>query len=511
MNFANSRLKTRKLLKTNITKLSLFLILFAALLLNVPSTALADTSTNTQNATQSNAPAVQQTSTQATAPATTLPTTSQGIAQASTAPNTGNVLLLSDLHFNPFANPQLVTALANADYSQWEAIFAAAGTAITTKYSSETDYGLLNSTLKEIYHTNDHPDFIILSGDFLAHNFNENYVQTSGDQTQYGLDQFVAKTISFVGWELDRLYPNTPVYFTLGNNDSYTGDYTCIPDGEFLHTTADSFFQYYIKDETNHDAFYGAYPVWGYYTVVPPLANNARIIVINTNYFSPKYVNPAGQNPAQQQLAWLDAQLAASQSKGEKVWIIGHIPPGVDVYSTLNNTQKTVKTMWQEADIDAYIKEAQTYSKTIQATFAGHTHMDDFRLVTDDQANPVTFVHITPAITPVFGNNPAFQVMTYDRNTFAMLDYQTYYINMTASSRQWASEYDFDQTYNQSSIDPISLGKVANSIQTDATVRTNYITNYGVSIQPAQIANIWQAYLNGILHLTAGSYPVISQ
>lgn len=48
---------------------------------------------------------------------------------------------------------------------------------------------------------------------------------------------------------------------------------------------------------------------------------------------------------------------------------------------------------------------AAAHRNTILGSFAGHTHQDEFRLAVRD------FIHITPSVSRVFGNNPAFEIV----------------------------------------------------------------------------------------------------
>ena len=427
-------------------------------------------------------------------------------AVAAEIQNTGKVLLLTDIHFNPFADSTLIDKLIAAEYNQWEKIFLTSNSKSYGTYGQETDFTLFNSVLKAIHKIEANPDFIIMSGDILAHKFNATFAQYSKDQSMYSLYKFIYKTMGFVSWKLSQYYHHVPVYFALGNNDSYTGDYSCIPDGEFMHTTADLFFQNFIKDAGNRESFYATYPVNGYYTAVPPKAKNARIIVLNTNYFSPK----GGEftpDPAQQQLSWLEAQLAASQKNGERVWIIGHIPAGVDVFSTVKSGESTVTLQWKENYIDQYIKDVQTYGANITASFAGHTHMDDFRLVYDaDHAKPAYFMHITPSITPVFSNNSAFQLLMYNWETFSIDNFVTYYLDLKSATDKWAKEYTFNDAYQQTRVTAASLGNVLNALQNDAKSLTTYVTNYSVNTKPPLIEDYAKEYVMGIEYLTPAEF-----
>ena len=51
----------------------------------------------------------------------------------------------------------------------------------------------------------------------------------------------------------------------------------------------------------------------------------------------------------------------------------------------------------------------------MQVVFAGHTHMDDFRVIGTPKV-PLVVNKLVPSVSPIFKNNPAFQVYLYDEN-----------------------------------------------------------------------------------------------
>ena len=45
----------------------------------------------------------------------------------------------------------------------------------------------------------------------------------------------MTKTLHYVTSALKRMFPQTPIIATLGNNDSYCGNYMIKPAGDFLY------------------------------------------------------------------------------------------------------------------------------------------------------------------------------------------------------------------------------------------------------------------------------------
>ena len=105
------------------------------------------------------------------------------------------------------------------------------------------------------------------------------------------------------------------------------------------------------------------------------------------------------------------------------------------------------------------------YADTIAVSFAGHTHMDDFRLLGDDDGYH-GFTLITPALSPIFGQNPAFRTVVYDP-TGTVLDHTTYYLaNLEAAAAaggpppSWQAEYTFTQAWHLPRVDTESLAQL---------------------------------------------------
>ena len=96
-------------------------------------------------------------------------------------------------------------------------------------------------------------------------------------------------------------------------------------------------------------------------------------------------------------LAWLRSTLADARQQHEKVWLIYHVPPGMDGYAS--SRQAAAVPLWKAVYAQAFDDLTSTYSDVITASFAGHNHVDDFRLV-GSPASHETLVMIAPALSP---------------------------------------------------------------------------------------------------------------
>ena len=83
----------------------------------------------------------------------------------------GKLLIASDVHFNPMADPSLVADLAAADPSQWEPILQRSKVTAFSPYGQDTNWWLLRSALEAMVRAEPHPALVMFTGDLLAHDF----------------------------------------------------------------------------------------------------------------------------------------------------------------------------------------------------------------------------------------------------------------------------------------------------------------------------------------------------
>ncbi|HWS73155.1 MAG TPA: hypothetical protein VN605_13645 [Thermoanaerobaculia bacterium] len=412
-------------------------------------------------------------------------------------------LSVSDIHFDPFADPALIAKLETADVAQWEAILASSKMQSFSPYGSDINDPLLRSAVAEMKKQIPSPAFVLISGDFLAHKFDQMYQQYATDKSHAAYTAFVTKTIAYVAATLRQAYPGVAIYPTLGNNDSDCGDYAVAPDSVFLANFRDIW-----KGTVRSRSFDRRFPAGGYYHADVPALRNVRIIALNTNFFSTNYKNPCGKpgpDPGLQQLEWLDAELGLARLEGKRVWLLFHIPPGLDVYDSeqWGGACPNVKpqTFWKTEYQQKYLKTTAAHQKIILGSFAGHTHQDEFRFAS------AHFIHVTPSVSPVFGNNPAFEIVDVTQHG-AIAGYTAHHLpNVTLP---WLREYSFDEAYAKQSYNVATLTQLATSIGTDAATRAKYFGYYssGAAKASAQPLANWKGYWCGLRTMTGSDFAV---
>ena len=181
--------------------------------------------------------------------------------------------------------------------------------------------------------------FMAVSGDLMAHAFTCRYSTLFPGSAPADYQAFVLKTLSFVVAELRATYPGMPIYAGLGNNDSGCGDYQLDAGSEFL-AQAGRIIAEGLPQSQQEDAI-KVFGAGGYYsiTMAEPM-HDTRLVVVNDLFFSPRYSTCAGKSDvasANQQLAWLEQQLAASSSSGPEG--LGHGSHSARHRSILNHVK----------------------------------------------------------------------------------------------------------------------------------------------------------------------------
>ncbi|MEA2489796.1 MAG: sphingomyelin phosphodiesterase acid-like 3 [Acidobacteriota bacterium] len=410
-------------------------------------------------------------------------------------------LSVSDIHFDPFADPAIVTKLQAADVAEWDAILATSTATAFSKYGSDANDPLFRSAIGEMQKQIPAPAFVLISGDFLAHKFQQTYQQYATDKSQAAYTAFVTKTIAYVASRFRTAYPGVRIYPTLGNNDSDCGDYAIAPNGAFLANFRDVW-----SGIVGSRSFDRRFATGGYYHADIPALKNVRLIALNTIFFSTNYKNPCGTpgpDAGLRELEWLDAELLLARAEHKRVWLLFHIPPGADVYDTITYggacPALTTQSFWKDEYAQKYLAITAAYRTTILGSFAGHTHEDEFRIANGD------YIHITPSISPIFGNNPAFEIVDVNPSG-AIADYTAW--NLPNVTAPWSREFAFDAAYTKPRYDTQALTELAASIHSDPAIRQQYFGYYssGHAKSTAEALATWQGYWCGLQAMTGPAF-----
>jgi len=419
----------------------------------------------------------------------------------------GTVLVASDLHFDPMATPSLVDALSGAAASDWPDILARDAGA-PSPYGSDSNWASISQALAGFKATVPTPDLVILPGDFLAHDYRQRFDRSASDHSNAAYEHFVQRTIQFLGLVLRRTFPKAPILTTLGNNDDDCGDYTSVPDDPFLTGTAGL-----VGDLAHGDETVAAdWRDHGGYGLPYPGIPTRRIIVLNTVVFSAHYqagCGRASKDAASGTLSWLETELSRAQKAHQQVWLVYHIPPGIDGYSTDRQRSKnndpcvdSIRGFWNSDAESAFESLMTMYADTIALSLTGHTHMDEFRLPASGGV-----VLGTPGISPMFGQNPGFRTLSVASD--GTIEDTSLYDMAPGATDGWHLEYDFDQVWGVPRPDHAGFQTVLDHIRQSSEDRSRWMRFYSVSHADRSGALTEKnsaAYLCAIDHWSASTY-----
>jgi len=375
-------------------------------------------------------------------------------AAAANARNVGTFVVLSDVHYGPELGNQASPSIADV------------------AFGDDSPFWLVNSSIYAMAQFVPNPDFILISGDLVAHSLsseNSSYALVYGAEVLSTISEIFAKA-----YNTTNKYVSSPIT-ALGNNDLY-------PKYAAPNTTA-SWFQMFADnwpslnyDTTEQQSFLGG----GSYTIDIPIPGSSlgsiRIIVLHTNYWSSSNTLTANDADPGGVLAFLTNQLSSAQTSGKKVYILGHIPPGMDHYAQ--------SPQWQARFITEYLNIVLPYvGSTVLGQFYGHEHVSLFRLfgqLSPQQANTMNLagpVHLQTSISPVYDNYPGFRAYSYDRDTLDLIDFAAWYLPFESSS-DW--QVQFTSMKAEFGLPDFGIDGFCSFVQnmyTNNTLVDSYITN----------------------------------
>uniref|UniRef100_H2YC47 Uncharacterized protein n=1 Tax=Ciona savignyi TaxID=51511 RepID=H2YC47_CIOSA len=145
-------------------------------------------------------------------------------------------------------------------------------------------------------------------------------------------------------------------------------------------------------------------------------------------------------------LEWFVRVLTSAEVAGEKVQVIGHVPPG--------RSPDCMET-WSKN----YFRIIERFQHQISAQFFGHTHYDEIQILYDQFGSAISTAYIAPSLTSYIYMMPTYRVYDIDgyhkNTTWSVANHKTYRLDLEEANRvdtpNWILEYDacnaFDQFY----------------------------------------------------------------
>lgn len=445
-----------------------------------------------------------------------------GAAQSAKPAGTVAALAVSDIHFDPFRDPAKTVRLAAAPVARWQAILDEPDSADRSARWAEvlkacparrldTDEPLFAASLQAIRAQAQEARFVTVSGDLMAHEFDCRYRQIFPKASAAEYRSFALKTMAYELAALRAALPGVPVYPALGNNDSDCGDYRLDAHSTFLAEAAPFFLADLPAKERAASA--EQFALDGSYIVTLP-GVHARLVVVDDLFAARSYTSCAGKPdpaPAAAQAAWLQRQIAAARASGERLWVMGHIPPGIDPYATVAKLRNVcagedpVLFLSSPALGDTLASGGDVIALALFA----HTHMDELRVIEPQSGHDPVALKMVPSISPINGNLPAFTLFAVDEATAAVRDFRV----MTAADSHgsaWAESYDYAKSYGRASFSARDAESLIAAMKKDEAAASPAVAAYlrhfyGRDLTPA-LKPFWPQYACSLATLTAEAY-----
>lgn len=320
-------------------------------------------------------------------------------------------LVISDIHLN--------------SHTQHRMEFAPKEATIANDLDTAT-YSLLVDTIRANILSDKlaKPQFILLLGDLAGHGSSHE-------------DVLHSEQIVFA--KLKEAFPETPILYDFGNNDSLAGNYGAFRtespvlnfssplsvirsiwhSGQFLSIgnackAHRRMYPCLIESKTS-SGYYSAY-----------LKSGLRLIALNSVMFSQKRHGYA-YDATRKQLAWLDEQLVKTDASHETALLVMHIPPGRNIYKPYFWSDTA---FWSSDSAEKFLSIIQTHHLSIAGILSAHTHKDEIKLVEFPGHIPLIGVYINAALSTSHGNAPSIRSYKLSQSSqdkrWELSDYQSY-------------------------------------------------------------------------------------
>ena len=167
------------------------------------------------------------------------------------------------------------------------------------------------------------------------------------------------------------------------------------------------------------------FPFVGYYAV--DVTPGLRLLALDSVLFSNKVRGQALRYAAERELNWLHQQLLLARQQQQRVLIAMHIPPGKDLYLFSSIKLFRMLDLWQVQYEKRFNSELSEFAPQIAGILTGHLHMDSLHtlLKRDVKINAIS----VPALSPIFGTQPAFSVLFYSSPNYQFTDRELFTIH----------------------------------------------------------------------------------
>ncbi|CAK9438401.1 uncharacterized protein LODBEIA_P26250 [Lodderomyces beijingensis] len=313
-------------------------------------------------------------------------------------------------------------------------------------YLSDSPELLMNNSLVEIarLHAQKKFELVLFTGDMVDHDGIHDGPATT-------------KWAEVEGFKLIKKYLNNiPILPSLGNHDAFpyaqVAPHKYDPSQNSYEYNIDDMVKLWINNEWFEEK--DADDLKHHYTGFSYVTNRGlKIIALNSNsYYSDNlwnYIDQSTDGDLFGNWEFLISELLDAEAKGQRVWIMAHIPP--NNYDVLP---------LQSRIFGKIVERFSPY--TIANMFFGHTHRDQFAILYSSNASAadavaadvVNMAWVAQSVTPYTNFNPSWKWYEVEHESFNIINAYNYYtqLNVTftngGAEPKWEVEYSARDFYD---------------------------------------------------------------
>ncbi len=295
---------------------------------------------------------------------------------------------------------------------------------------SEVDYNIKSGIVAQ-------PKFILILGDIVGHTRYSSETTLENETTVFKV--------------LKDTFPNTPILYTFGNNDSLKINY-----GPFIDSGRSEYKSPYdvakkaagwsngflstgilCAEQSNYPCMISEDTTNGYYAAY--LESHFRLISLNSVLFSVH--RKTTEQEANNQLKWLESQLELAKTNQESVLIAMHVPPGNNILDHSG--------FWSTKDQVVFLKLMKTYQHIITGLLASHTHTEELKIIQDNTQNNIAGIYLAPGLSTSHGNEPSVKTFYFSRENeqWQLSNYEVFHFSLDKANLVFNKLYDYLSYY----------------------------------------------------------------
>lgn len=351
-----------------------------------------------------------------------------------------NVVILNDLHLDPFFDPMVATQNDCRSITPFKSLglegfdYAPYG-----RYGCDVPTELISMFMRKIKELAFEPDVILVSGDYTAHD-----IAAKKGVAHDNYSVLKATIADCFGQYIGPLFPNSVILPAIGNNDAkwhYQFPLTQDESDEYYGFLYDLWFNqmptnnnYTKKDEIKETFIKGGYFTYEY-------SEDLTFMVINSLYFSVKNAQ-YNSTVSLEQLDWIENTLKNAPTN-KKFILNMHVFPGM--YNPGERQQ-----FWVDSFNNRFDDIMRQYGGKVILLNGAHTHISDIRasykianatslkrLLKGENEVKVPYYNnfVSPSFSPFYLNNPGFTSFNLDNNTIHNVTTHFLELDLTYSVR----------------------------------------------------------------------------